>query len=134
MITNIAHACFVVKDLERSIAFYRDGLGLVPAFDFKDEKGRRFGLYLKTGGRTFIELFKGEPAPTAPEKQSFRHICLEVDNIEATVKELSGRGVAVGEITLGSDESYQAWFKDPDGNEFELHQYTPKSWQAPWLK
>ncbi len=57
-----------------------------------------------------------------------------MDDIEATVKELRGRGVAVGEIKLGSDESYQAWFKDPDGNQFELHQYTPKSWQAPWLK
>ncbi len=133
MITTIAHACFVVKDLERSIAFYRDKLGLTPAFDFKDEKGRRFGLYLKAGGRTFIELFQGEVADRA-EKQSFRHICLEVDDIQATVKELRGRGVAVGEIKLGGDESYQAWFSDPEGNEFELHQYTPKSWQAPWLK
>jgi catechol 2,3-dioxygenase-like lactoylglutathione lyase family enzyme len=132
MITNIAHACFVVKDLERSIAFYRDQLGLSQAFDFKDETGRRFGLYLKAGGRTFIELFTGETAVKA-EKQSFRHICLEVDDIQATVGELRARGVKVGEITLGSDQSYQAWFSDPDGNEFELHQYTPKSWQAPWL-
>jgi catechol 2,3-dioxygenase-like lactoylglutathione lyase family enzyme len=133
MITSIAHACFVVPNLERSIAFYRDQLGLKPAFDFKDEKGRRFGLYLKAGGRTFIELFQGEIASPA-DKQSFRHICLEVDDIQSTVKELRSRGVAVGEVKLGSDQSFQAWFKDPDGNEFELHQYTPQSWQAPWLK
>ncbi|MBN1933491.1 MAG: VOC family protein [Anaerolineae bacterium] len=133
MITGIAHACFTVSNLERSIAFYRDGLGLTPAFDFTDDKGRRFGLYLHAGGRNFIELFEGALDERA-EKQSFRHICLEVDDIEATVAALRARGVEVSEIKLGKDHSYQAWIADPDGNRFELHGYTPQSWQAPWLE
>jgi glyoxylase I family protein len=132
MITGIAHACFTVSDLERSIAFYRDGLGLTPAFDFTDENGRRFGLYLHAGGRNFVELFQGQLGERA-EGQSFRHICLEVDDIEATVAELRGRGVEVSDPKLGKDQSWQAWITDPDGNRFELHQYTPESWQAPAL-
>jgi glyoxylase I family protein len=132
MITGIAHTCFTVSNLEQSIQFYRDGLGLTPAFDFVDENGRRFGLYLHAGGRNFVELFEGtlgEPA----EGQSFRHICLEVDDIQATVGTLRERGVEVSDPKLGKDESWQAWITDPDGNRFELHQYTPKSWQAPAL-
>ena len=132
MITGIAHACFTVSDLERSIAFYREGLGLTPAFDFTDENGRRFGLYLHAGGRNFVELFQGQLGEQA-EGQSFRHICLEVDDIEATVQELRDRGVEVSDPKLGKDQSWQAWITDPDGNRFELHQYTPESWQAPAL-
>jgi glyoxylase I family protein len=132
MITGIAHACFVVSDLERSIRFYRDGLGLVPAFDFKKDDGRRYGLYLKAGGRTFIELFEGR-VEAKQENGSFRHVCLEVDDIASTVETLRSRGVEVGETKLGMDQSYQAWFTDPDGNRFELHQYTAESWQKPWL-
>lgn len=133
MITNLAHVCFVVRDLEAAMAFYRDGLGLTPAFDFTNAQGVKYGAYLHIGGRSFIELFQGEPTPPAAQ-QSFRHICLEVDDIQATVTALQARGIAVGEITLGSDQSWQAWLKDPDGNDIELHQYTAQSWQyGPWM-
>ncbi len=132
MITNLAHACFTVGDLERALQFYRDDLGLKPAFDFTNEEGRRFGIYLHVGGRNFIELFEGQLAAPA-EGQSFRHLCLEVDDIEATVQTLLARGVEIGPIKLGRDQSYQAWITDPDGNRIELHQYTPESWQGPHL-
>jgi catechol 2,3-dioxygenase-like lactoylglutathione lyase family enzyme len=106
---------------------------MTPAFDFVDERGRRYGLYLHVGGRNFIELFEGELGDPA-ERQSYRHICLEVDDIHATVQALSERGVQVGEVKLGKDQSYQAWINDPDGNRIELHGYTAESWQAPSLQ
>lgn len=90
MIVGLAHVCFTVKDLEASEAYYRDGLGLTPAFDFVDDTGRRFGTYLHAGGRNFIELFVGDLAAPA-EGQAFRHFCLEVDDIEATAAELRPR-------------------------------------------
>ncbi len=133
MITNLAHICFTVRDLDASIAFYRDKLGLSPAFDFINDKGERFGVYLHIGGRSFIELFKGTPEPAA-QGQSYKHFCLEVDDIEATAAELRARGVELTPVKLGSDHSWQTWLTDPDGNRIELHGYTPKSKQAPSLK
>jgi glyoxylase I family protein len=132
MITGLAHACFRVADLDRSLKFYRDGLGLSLAFEFKNDAGRRTGLYLKAGGRNFIELFEGKPLPPT-DGQSFRHICLEVDDMDATVKAFRAQGIEVTDPKLGLDQSYQAWLTDPDGNKMELHAYTPKSWQAPHL-
>lgn len=132
MITYLAHACFTVSDLDRSLAFYRDQLGLTQAFEFNRD-GRRVGVYLHVGGRNFIELFEGKLGDKA-EGQSYRHICLEVDDIEATVTTLRERGVDVSDVKLGGDQSHQAWVTDPDGNRIELHGYTPESWQAPWLK
>ena len=132
MITGLAHACFTVADLDRALAFYRDGLGLKEAFNFVNEDGKRFGVYLHLGGRNFIELFSGDLDERA-EKQSYSHICLEVDDIEATVSLLRDRGIEVSPIKMGKDQSYQAWITDPDGNRIELHHYTPESWQTPHL-
>ena len=133
MIKGIAHACYTVRDLDAAIAFYCNRLGLKPAFDFINDKGERFGVYIHAGQRNFIELFKGELG--APAKgQSYRHLCLEVDDLAATVAELRARGVQTTDAKLGGDQSWQAWITDPDGNRIELHQYTPESQQAPWVQ
>ncbi|MBM3238192.1 VOC family protein [Candidatus Poribacteria bacterium] len=128
MIVGLAHICFTVSNLEESIAFYQDKLGLLPAFDFINDKGERFGIYLHVGRRNFIELFKGNPEHFN-QKQAYRHFCLEVDDIQSIASELRTRGVDISEIKMGSDNSWQAWLSDPDGNRIELHQYTPKSKQ-----
>jgi catechol 2,3-dioxygenase-like lactoylglutathione lyase family enzyme len=132
MITGIAHTCYLVPDLDRALAFYVEQLGLKVAFEFRREDGTRYGVYLRLGRRTFIELFRGDLGPKA-EKQSYGHICLEVDDVARTVVELRAKGVACTDPKLGMDESWQAWIADPDGNRIELHGYTAKSWQAPHL-
>jgi catechol 2,3-dioxygenase-like lactoylglutathione lyase family enzyme len=129
VIKGLAHACFHARDLEGTIAFYRDKLGLKEAFPFKKPDGRRFGVYLHVGGRGFIEIFEGQPVSRDP-KQSYQHICLEVEDIQGTVKAFRAKGVEVTDVTMGSDHSWQAWLADPDGNKIELHEYTKDSKQG----
>jgi len=98
------------------------------AFVFRREDGTWFGQYLYAGGRNFIEIFAAELS--APAKgQSFGHMCLEVDDINATVETLRKRGIEVSEVKMGSDHAWQAWLTDPDGNRIELHGYTPEAKQ-----
>ena len=130
MIKGLAHVCFTVRDLPRSVEFYCGRLGLRKAFDFTRPDGTVFGVYLKVGPRAFIELFQGE-AGAAGARGSYAHLCLEVDDMTRTVAELRSRGVEVSDPVLGCDHSWQAWLADPDGNRMELHAYTPESWQAP---
>jgi len=133
MIKSLAHVCFVVPDLNASIAFYCGKLGLKEAFDFRNEKNERFGIYLHVGGRSFIELFQSKIDKPAPG-QSYQHLCLEVSDIKATVADLKSKGVKVTEIIMGSDNAWQAWIEDPDGNKIELHCYTKESKQSKWAK
>ena len=133
MITGIAHICFIAKDLEASAAFYRDKLGMKETFPFVKPDGHKFGTFLHAGGRGFIEIFEGNPGERV-DNQNYRHLCLEVDDIQETVKTLRARGVKVSDITLGSDGSWQAWLADLDGNPIELHHYTPNSKQLPAFK
>jgi len=133
MIKSLAHLCFTVRNLKTSEGFYNDKLGLRTAFDFINDKGVRFGVYLHVGGRSFIELFQGKVGAAAPD-QTFKHFCLEVEDVAVAVQTLRGRGVEVTDPKMGSDGSWQAWLADPDGNKIELHGYLPGSKQTPWLK
>lgn len=133
MIKALAHVCFTVSNLDASEAFYRDKLGFKPAFDFRNDQGRRTGLYLHIAGRSFLELFEGELDEPAP-CQRYRHLCLEVDDIEIAAETLRESGVEVSQPKLGADNSYQAWITDPDGNRIELHAYTPQSRQSAHLQ
>ena len=132
MIMGLAHVCFIAANLDRALRFYCDTLGFKTAFDFVNAEGQRFGVYLKAGQRVFIEIFQGTVQPAGPQA-SFKHICLEVDDLPATVADLRGKGVEVSDPILGCDQSWQAWLSDPDGNQIELHAYTEASWQRPWL-
>jgi len=131
LVKGIAHACFGVSDLEASIRFYSGVLGLEPAFEFIDENGERFGVYLYAGIRNFIELFKGNPVSDSPA--SFRHISLEVADMENASEKIKQAGCEIGAISQGCDGTMQAWLKDPDGNPIELFCYTGKSMQNTWL-
>ena len=110
MITGLAHICFGVSNLEESIAFYKDKLGLSPAFDYINDKGERFGIYLHIGGRNFIELFKGNPEQL-DQKQSYKHFCLEVDDIQSTVSEIRKQGEKYPKlkwvVTIAGRHGYQ---------------------------
>ena len=134
MITGLAHTCFNTLDLDGIVAFY-SALGLPVAFEFKRDDGTRYGVYIRLGRRTFLEFFVGADIPAKGQKPctTYRHICLEVDNLAKTVEELRARGIEVSDPKLGMDNSWQAWTADPDGNAIEFHEYTATSWQAPHL-
>ncbi len=133
MLRALAHVCFRVRNLDASIEFYVGKLGLTHAFDFVNEQGERFGVYLHVAGRSFVELFRAQPGePEAP--RSWQHFCLEVEDIPQATEALRAKGVEVTDPHLGSDGSWQVWVQDPDGNRIELHGYTPESKQAPYLR
>ncbi len=127
MISGIAHACLVSTDLDASLKFYCDCLGLRRHFDFIRE-GSLIGFYLEAGRGTFVEIFKGD-APNLSGVLPIRHFCLEVADIDAVVARLRSCGYEASDKKLGADHSWQAWTKDPSGVSIEFHQYTPESCQ-----
>lgn len=122
MITRLAHVCLQVSDIQRSIAFYRDGLGFPMALTFKKE-GQLKGAYFSLGNRSFLEVFElKQPA-------GITHFCLETDDIDAFIARAMAKGITCTPKKLGGDHTWQSWLRDPDGNAFEIHQYTPQSMQ-----
>ena len=108
---NVEHVDFVsvpVTDLERSVAWYRDTLGLPQTGEggFPEFKlGDNVFLYLIDPKAIGGEFKDGHGAP----------IALRVADVAETRKELEAPGVC-----------HMAPFADPDGNRFMLHRrYAP---------
>jgi catechol 2,3-dioxygenase-like lactoylglutathione lyase family enzyme len=124
MIKQLAHICIHARDLNETLAFYADALGLEPRFAFEKD-GERFGCYLHVGNNSFIEVFQGTPGDTG----NIEHVAIEVDDLDAVVQRLRAHGLAVDDKKLGADNSWQAWVTDPNGVRIEFHEYTADSRQ-----
>jgi lactoylglutathione lyase len=137
MFTGIGHLAFRVTNLHRSRDFYCNKLGFREAFRLEREgEPSPWIVYLQIVPGHFIELFPddqnvpGSQPPLDPQA-SYRHFCLLVDDLPATLQDLAGRGLEIsGSPTEGLDHNLQFWLKDPDGNPIELMQISPRSPQA----
>lgn len=121
-VTRLAHVCIQVKDIARTIAFYTQMLELPLVFRFT-RNGAVMGCYFDLGGGTYLEAFENQ------RPCGITHFCLESDDIDAFIADMDRKGVPCTPKKLGCDHTWQTWLHDPDGNAFEIHQYTGQSLQ-----
>jgi lactoylglutathione lyase len=127
MITDLGHSAFAAYDIDETIGFYQM-LGIEEAFRLHKDDGSLMLVYLHVAGDRFIEVFPGGPLPDPDRTQSFMHICLLTDDLHADVEQLRENGASIDrEPTVGLDGNWQAWTRDPDGNEIELMQLSEGS-------
>ena len=138
MVLGIGHAAFVVKDMEKTVAFYEETLGFKRAFDIpRPENGEPWIVYLYGGGGQFIELFYGgkKELPFADENIGFFHLCVAVDDIHEAWKRVTETGAPQDdEPKQGADYNWQCWTHDPDGVKIELMQLGEQSPQMQFIK
>ena len=106
---------YLTDDPQRSIAFYRDVLGIVPT-DI-DEKGRGAEFTLSDGS-TF-----GVWNPDEGPKQGAT-IMFAVDDIHAALGLFRSRGAQLSDPEE-TPVCFMAFGADPDGNGFIIHQRKP---------
>jgi len=119
----LGHVVFYVKDLERSMAFYRDLLGF-------QEVGKVFNgtAAALTSGRTHHELLLIQvgdaPGPPQGSRRGLYHIGIKVgnnlDELRAAKRELEQAAVTIDGMS-DHTVSQSLYLRDPDGNEVELY-------------
>ncbi len=120
MLRKAEHIGIMVKDLDRSIAFYRDVLKLPLIEELSSGKLRLAFFQI---GDTEIELIEGASGYEAADGV-VNHLAFSVDEIDAVVAHLKSHGVemideAPREIWGGCRI---AFFRGPDGEKLELFQ------------
>jgi catechol 2,3-dioxygenase-like lactoylglutathione lyase family enzyme len=120
------HVLIVVRDLERSIEFYRLlGFEHVETFQRPDDRVGVMRL-----GETKIELMclrEGLETHRPPRRVTdlgFRHLGFRVEDVEETYERLKGviRFDSPPRPTAGRDGRMTVFFRDPDGVEFHFVQ------------
>ena len=115
------HVVLTVADVERSLAWYVDVLGLEPLRVDEWRRGEVFFPSVRVSGETIIDLFAGERTG-----KNLDHMCLVVAPIDLEAVKASGRF----DVVDGPDKRWGAqgdgmslYVRDPDGNVVELRHY-----------
>lgn len=131
-IAKLDHIVLNVRDVDRSLHFYGDILGLTPERVEEYRAGRIGFPSVRVNEATIVDLFplKPQPAPAAePFTENLNHFCLvwQDDAVESVIEYLKGHGISIDRPpshawgAQGRGTSIRV--RDPDGNLVELRVY-----------
>jgi catechol 2,3-dioxygenase-like lactoylglutathione lyase family enzyme len=120
-VTDFDHLVLRCRDIENTLAWYQDNIGLGPVRVEEWRDGAVLFPSLRVNAHTIIDLLPGEN----PDGR-LDHICLVVDRVDFDALAASGRF----EVLDGPDQRYGArgngtslYVRDPDGLTVELRYY-----------
>ena len=126
---HIGQVSLTVRDLDRSLAFYRDVLGFVEA-----KRDGRTSLLAPDGGRVLIELHERTDAVPKPRRSSgLYHFAILVPSRPALGRSLRRLAGQQWPMTGAADHlvSEALYFDDPDGLGSEIYRDRPRaSWRT----
>src|ERR1700722_12851394 len=122
-VKKLLHTRYRVNDLEKTVKFYKDVLGLEEARRHESPRGSKL-VFLKTpGSEELIEITyfpAGGPVQVQPD---LTHLAFLVDNLEEFAKHLEKHGMKFSDgPTTSSTGTRFAFIDAPEGYEIELIQ------------
>jgi catechol 2,3-dioxygenase-like lactoylglutathione lyase family enzyme len=108
-LSRISAVMLGVRDLEQSLAFYKEKLGLQVIM-------KEQAIALLKCGDVMLGLSRGHVS-LAPQVAGATEVVFAVENVRAAQKALAAQGVAfMSEPRQATEREWVAHFKDPDGH------------------
>jgi lactoylglutathione lyase len=122
-VTKLLHTRYRVNDLERTVKFYREILGLEEIKRHKSPRGSEL-VFLKTpGSEEEIEITFFPAGGSVQVQPDLTHLAFEVDSLAEFEKHLAAHGLKYSDgPTTSSSGSTFAFIDAPEGYEIELIQ------------
>jgi len=127
-VKKLLHTRYRVNDIERSVKFYQDALGLAVSRRHTSPRGAQLVFLATPNSDEEIELCQ-MPAGAAPVQvqSDLTHLAFEVDDLAAFTAELKSKGFSLSDgPTRTSSGSVIAFIDAPEGYEVELIQRSAK--------
>jgi len=127
-VKKLLHTRYRVNDIERSVKFYQDALGLAVSRRHTSPRGAQLVFLATPNSDEEIELCQ-MPAGAAPVQvqPDLTHLAFEVDNLATFTAGLKAKGYALSDgPTQTSSGSVIAFIDAPEGYEVELIQRSAK--------
>jgi glyoxylase I family protein len=115
------HIGIVVSDMDRSLQFYTEGLGL--ELLRRRETGGQSSAALKAGDAEINVFCNPDPvAPGDARPHGMDHLCLSMDSatIEGLIAALREAGIGIASGPVARSDGTALFVRDPDGNRVEL--------------
>ncbi len=130
---GLSHIAVRTSDIEKSVRFYTEVLGMEEAFRLHRDDGSLTTVYLIIAPGQYLELFTGGKQKTEilPDSIGMCHICLMTEDIDRSYQAVAAKGGPIDrEIRRGYSRCIMFWTHDPDGTPIEIMQMPPESMQA----
>lgn len=123
MLRKVAFTMYPIRDVPRARKFYEETLGLKPGSSGHQGDNWWIEYDLPEGGCLALTNF----IPDAPSDAAGGTIALEVENLDALIADLKGKGVSFKSDIIHSPVCRMAVCLDSEGNSILLHQLKPKA-------
>jgi len=121
MVKKLLHTRMRVNDIERTVKFYQDVLGLKVARRNVSPRGSQLVFLATPNSEEEIEICQLPDGPSVNVQPDLMHLAFEVESIEAFAAEIAKKGIKLsdGPTKTGSGSTI-AFIDAPEGYEIEL--------------
>jgi lactoylglutathione lyase len=122
-VKKLLHTRYRVNDLEKTVKFYKEVLGLEEARRHESPRGSKL-VFLKTpGSEELIEITYFPAGGPVQVQSDLTHLAFEVDSLDEFAKHLAKLGIKYSDgPTKSSSGNTFAFIDAPEGYEIELIQ------------
>ena len=125
-VTKLLHTRMRVSDMEQTLAFYQDVLGLEVVEQKVSPRGSHLAFLAVPNSEELIELCSFPASGVVTVQEDLVHLAFQVDNLDETIQELHSKNVPITDGPTGTSSGSRFIFIDaPDGYEIELIERPP---------
>jgi lactoylglutathione lyase len=125
MVKKLLHTRYRVKDLEKTVSFYRDVLGLQEVRRHTSGRGSQLVFFKAPQSEEEIEICKFDESGPVVVGPDLTHLAFEVDNLDAFARESAAKGYPLSDGPHSSGSGRIAFIDAPEGYEIELIERGP---------
>ena len=120
MVKKLLHTRYRVKDLEKTVSFYKDVLGLEEIRRHTSGRGSQLVFLKAPESEEEIELCKFDASGPVVVGPDLTHLAFEVDDLDTFAKQAAAKGYALSDGPHQSSGGRIAFIDAPEGYEIEL--------------
>src|SRR5438034_11605814 len=120
MVKKLLHTRYRVKDLEKTVSFYRDVLGLQETRRQTSGRGSQLVFLKAPGSDEEIEICKFDESGPVVVGPDLTHLAFEVDDLDKFAKEAAAKGYPLSDGPHSTGIGKIAFIDAPEGYEIEL--------------
>lgn len=120
MVKKLLHTRYRVNDLEKTVAFYRDVLGLEELRRHTSPRGSQLVFFKAPNSDEEIEICKFDESGPVTMGPDVTHLAFEVDDLDAFARESAAKGCPLSDGPHKTTSGRIAFIDAPEGYEIEL--------------